>query len=67
MQGIYNYIPETNHVSRVCVLYVAAAVLYLQFVLHLMLFRTLNMFCTVNISTFLSMCAVTNMAVFFSF
>jgi hypothetical protein len=40
MQGIYNYIPETNHVSRV------SAVLYLQFVLHVMLFRMLNMFCT---------------------
>jgi len=32
-QGIYNYIPETNHVSRV---YSFAAVLYLQFVLHVM-------------------------------
>jgi len=36
MQGIYNYIRETNHVSRV---YSVAAVLYLQFVLHVMLFR----------------------------
>ena len=35
MQGIYNYIPETNHVFRIrCV----AAVLYLQSVLHIMLF-----------------------------
>jgi uncharacterized membrane protein len=34
MQVIYNYIPETNHVSRV---YSVAAVLYLQFVLHEML------------------------------
>jgi hypothetical protein len=31
MQGIYNYIPATNHVSRV---YTVTAVLYLQFVLH---------------------------------
>jgi len=31
MQGIYNYMPETNHVSRV---YSVAAVLYLQVVLH---------------------------------
>ena len=31
-----NYIPETNHVSRG---YSIAAVLYLQFVLHVMLFR----------------------------
>jgi ABC-type nitrate/sulfonate/bicarbonate transport system permease component len=42
MQGIYNYIPETNHVSSV---YSVAAALYLQFVLHVMLFRVLNMFC----------------------
>ena len=34
MQGIYNYIPETNHVSRV---YSVAAILYLQFVPHVML------------------------------
>ena len=43
MQGIYNYITETNHVSRVCSI---AALLYLQFVLHGMLFCMLNMFCT---------------------
>ena len=36
MHGIYNYIPETNHVSTV---HIVAAVLYLQFVLHVMLFR----------------------------
>jgi hypothetical protein len=36
MQGIYNYIPETNRVSKV---YSVAAVLYLQVVLHVMLFR----------------------------
>ena len=36
VQVIYNYIPETNHVSRV---YSVAAVLYLQFVLHVMLHR----------------------------
>ena len=35
--------PETNHVSRV---YNIAAVLYLQFVLHVMLFRMLDMFRT---------------------
>ena len=37
MQYIYNYVPETNHVSTV---YSVAAVLYLQSVLHVMLFRT---------------------------
>jgi len=38
MHGIYNYIPETNHVSSVRSV---AAVLYLQSVLHVMLFRLL--------------------------
>jgi len=33
MQGIYSYIPETDHVS---VVYSVAAVLYLQFVLYVM-------------------------------
>jgi len=33
IQGICNYIAETNHVSRV---YSVAAVLYLQFELHVM-------------------------------
>ena len=41
MQGICKYIPETNHVSRV---YSVAAVLYLQFVLQVMLFRPWNIF-----------------------
>ena len=36
IQGIYNYIPEINHCSRV---HSVAAVLYLQFVLHVTLFR----------------------------
>jgi hypothetical protein len=35
MQGTYNCIPETNHVSRV---YSVAAILYLQFMVHAMLF-----------------------------
>jgi hypothetical protein len=43
MQCIYNYIPETNHVSMV---YSVAAVLYLKFMLHIMLFPMLNMFFT---------------------
>ena len=41
--GIYNYIPDTNRVSRV---YNIAAVLYLQSVLHVILFRPWNTFCT---------------------
>ena len=36
MQGTFNYIPETNHVSRV---YSVAAVLNLQFVLQVILFH----------------------------
>jgi len=36
MQSIYNYMPATNHVSRV---YSIAAAMYLPFVLHVMLFR----------------------------
>lgn len=36
MQGVHNYVPEINRVSRV---YIAAAVLYKQFVLYVMLFR----------------------------
>ena len=43
VQDIYNYVSETNHVSRV---YSVAAALYLQSVLHVMLFRVLNVFCT---------------------
>ena len=59
MKGIYNYIPEKNHVSKV---YSVAAVLYLQFVLHVMLFRMLNVL-YFHISTSRSLCAVTIMAV----
>ena len=33
MQDFYNFIPETNHISRV---YIVADILYLQFVLHVM-------------------------------
>ena len=39
MQFIYSYVPETNHISRV---YSVAAVPYLQFVLHVMLFCPWN-------------------------
>jgi len=49
MQGIYNYTPKTNNVSRE---YSVTAVLYLQFVLHVMLLCTLNMFCTFTIALY---------------
>ena len=61
MQGIYNYIPETKPVSRV---YSVAPVLYLQFVLHVMLFHIWNVFCTFYTSTFWSICAVPKTAAF---
>jgi energy-coupling factor transporter transmembrane protein EcfT len=41
MQSIYIYIPKTTHISRV---HSAAAVLYLQFVLQVILFPPWNMF-----------------------
>ena len=41
-QGIYIYVRETTHVSRV---YSVAAVLYLPSVLHELLFRPRNIFC----------------------
>jgi hypothetical protein len=41
MQGIYNYMPETNHVSTVCSV---AAILYLQFMVHIIIFPMLNIF-----------------------
>jgi ABC-type amino acid transport system permease subunit len=43
MQGTNHYVNETNHVSKV---YSVAAVLYLELVLHVMLFRPWNIFCT---------------------
>ena len=46
MHGIYNYIPETNHVSRV---YSFVAVLCLQFLLHVKLFRPWNKFSVIII------------------
>jgi membrane protein YdbS with pleckstrin-like domain len=60
MQGIYNYIPETNHVYRV---YSVGAVMYLQFVLHVVLLHPLKYILYFYISTFRSMNAPPNMAV----
>ena len=45
--GIYSYIPVTNHVSRV---YIVAAVLCLQFLLHVLLLRPSNMFRTFTLT-----------------
>jgi len=39
MQGTYNYIPKTRHVSRA---YNGAAFLWLQFIVAALLFPTIN-------------------------
>ena len=62
MQGIYTYIPETNCVPRE---YGVAAILLLLFMVLILLVPVLNLLCF-YISTFRSMCAVPNMAVFCS-
>ena len=62
MQGIYTYIPETNYVPRE---YSVAAVLLLLFMVLISLVSVLNLL-YFYISTFRSMCAVSNMAVFCS-
>ena len=60
MQGTYTYIPETNCVPRENSV---AAVLLLLFVVLISLLSVLNLL-YFYISTFRSMCAVPNMAVF---
>jgi len=62
MKGVYVDTPETNLVSRVNSV---SVVLYLQFVLHVMLFRMSNVL-YFYISSLRSMCAVHSMAVFCS-
>ena len=62
MQGIYTYIPETNYVPTE---YSVAAILLLLFMVLILLVSVLNIL-YFYISTFRSMCAVPNMAVFWS-
>ena len=62
MQGIYTYIPETNYVPRE---YSVAAILLLLFMVFISLVSVLNLLYFYT-STFRSMCAVPNMAVFCS-
>ena len=62
MQGIYTYIPETNYISRE---YSVAAILLLLFMVLTLLIPVLTLL-YFYISTFRSMCAVPNMAVFCS-
>jgi hypothetical protein len=61
MQGIYTYIPETNHVPKQ---YNVAAILSLLFMVPISLAPALALM--YYISTFRSMCAVPNIAVFCS-
>ena len=58
--GCYNYIPETNPVSM---LYNIGTVLILRFMLHAMVFPNIKVSYSC-ISTFRSICAVHNVAVF---
>ena len=62
MHGIYTYIPETNYVPKE---YGVAAILLLLFMVLISLVSVLNLL-YFYISTFRSMCAVPNMAVFWS-
>jgi len=62
MQGIYTYIPDTNYVLTECSV---AAILLLLFMVLISLVSVLNLL-YFYISTFLSMCAVPNVAVFCS-
>ena len=62
MQDIYTYIPETNYIPRE---YSVAAILLLIFMVFLPLVPVLNLL-YFYISTFRSMCAVPNMAVFWN-
>ena len=62
MQGIYTYIPETTYVPRE---YSVAAILLLLFMVLISLLLVFNPL-YFYISTFQSMCAVPNMAVFCS-
>ena len=62
MQDIYTYIPETNCVPRE---YSVTAILLLLFMVHTSLAPVLNLL-HFYISTFRSICAVPNMAVFCS-
>ena len=61
MQDIYTYISETNYVPRE---YSIAAILLLLFMVLISLVSVLNLL-YFYISTFRSMCAVTNMVVYY--
>ena len=60
MQGIYTYIPDTNHIPRE---YSVSAILSLLFMVSISLVPALGLL-YFYVSTFRSMCVVPNMAVF---
>jgi hypothetical protein len=62
MQGIYAYIPETNRVPREYSIAAVALLLFMVLVLPVPALTLLYFY----VSTFRSMCAVPNMAVFCS-
>jgi len=62
MQGIYTYIPEANYVPRE---YSVAAILFFLFMVLISLVSVLNLL-YFYVSTLRSMCAVPNMAIFWS-
>ena len=62
MRGIYNYIPETNHVSRV---HSVAAVLYLQICATCYVISPVKSVLCFYISISPCMCAAPNMTFFF--
>jgi hypothetical protein len=62
MQGIYTYIPETNNVPRE---YIVSAIVLLLFMVPISLVPALAVL-FFYVSTFRSMCAVPNVAVFCS-
>jgi len=62
MQRIYTYVPETNYIPTE---YSVAAILLLLFMVLISLVSILNLL-YFYVSTFRSMCAVPNMAVFCS-
>ena len=62
MQGVYTHIPETNYVPKE---YSVAAILLLLFMVLISVVSVFNLL-YFYISTFRSMCAVPNMALFFS-
>ena len=62
MHGVYTYIPETNYVPRE---YSVASILLLLIMVLISLVSVLNLL-YFYVSTFPTMCAVPNMAVFWS-